>query len=82
MGRKKQYIKIPKIVAITCRTCGKISRRAPPKNGSPQFFDCDKCGKRMTTPVVSCCIICAFSDKKCPAALIMEAKIKGLEIRY
>ena len=77
----RKYVKIPKIVEITCRHCGEKSRRAPPIDGSPQYFDCDACGQRMTTPVSACCIICAYTNKKCPASLIMEAKIKKLEIR-
>ena len=77
----KKYVKIPRVVAIVCRQCGKKSKRAAPDKGSPQFFDCDMCGQRMVTPVSACCIICAYTKKKCPASLIMEAKIKGLEIR-
>jgi len=80
MARKK-YIKIPKVVAITCGHCGERTRRTAPENGSPPYFDCSKCGQRMTTPLSACCIICAYTKKKCPASLIMEAKIKGLEIR-
>lgn len=78
----KKFIKIPKIVAITCRNCGKRCRRAVKIDDCPQYFDCDACGQRMQTPVSACCIICAFTNKKCPASLVMESKIKKLEIRY
>jgi len=78
---KKRYIKIPRVISIKCRNCGKISRRKAENNECPQYFDCDKCGQRMFTPPSSCCIICAFTGKKCPASLVMESKTKGWGIR-
>jgi len=81
MGRKKQYLKIPKIAEMKCPNCSAVSRRKVPLDASPQFFDCDKCNAHIQTPVTSCCIICAFTDKKCIPSLKMEAKIKNLEVR-
>jgi len=81
MGRKKTTIKIPSVATITCSNCGEKSKRKVPLDSSPQYFDCDKCGNRMQTPVASCCIICAFTKTKCAPALLMEAKIKNLEIK-
>jgi hypothetical protein len=78
---KKRVVRIPKVASIKCSNCGFISKRKVPKDRSPGFFDCDKCNFRMQTPVSSCCIICAFTGKKCTPTLLMEAKIKGLEIR-
>ncbi|MBM3232631.1 hypothetical protein FJZ18_00490 [Candidatus Pacearchaeota archaeon] len=78
---KKKYMKIPKVVFISCSNCGKRCKRRVPEDFSPGFFDCDNCSNRMNTPVSSCCIICAYTGKKCAPTLIMEAKIKGLEIR-
>src|SRR3989344_1051898 len=78
MGRKKQFIKIPSLANIKCQHCGKKSRRKVPEDSSPPYFDCDKCGKRTSTPVTSCCIICAFTNTKCVPSLVMEAKSKGL----
>ncbi len=80
MSRKK-IIKIPKIIDISCRNCNKKCKRAVGSNDCPQYFDCDGCEQRMQTPINACCIICAFTDKKCPATSTMEAKVKGLEIR-
>ncbi|MDP3882074.1 MAG: hypothetical protein Q8Q31_04340 [Nanoarchaeota archaeon] len=81
MGRKKSFVKISKVASIKCLNCGEVSKRKIPKDSSPQYFDCDKCGQRTQTPVASCCIICAFTGKKCTPSLMMDAKIKGLEIR-
>ena len=82
MGRKKQFIKIPEVASIKCPACGAKSKRKVPSDSSPQYFDCDKCNARTQTPITSCCIICAFTGKKCIPSLKMEAKIKGLEMRY
>lgn len=81
MGRRKISVRISKLATITCSSCGKTSKRKVPLDSSPQYFDCDKCGQRMNTPVASCCIICAFTKTKCAPALLMEAKIKGLEVK-
>ena len=81
MVSKKRIIKIPKVVSIKCLHCSVISKRKVPLDSSPQLFICDKCNREMRTPITSCCVICAFSGKKCAPSLIMEAKVKGLEIR-
>lgn len=79
---KQRIIKIPKIVSITCPNCKKIcKRKVPDDQSSPQVFDCDKCNTQTRTPITSCCIICAFTNKKCPYSLKQKAKRKGLEIR-
>ena len=81
MGRRKTTVKISKLATIKCSNCGKTSKRKVPLDASPQYFDCDKCGQRMLTPVASCCIICAFTKTKCAPSLLMEAKMKGLEVK-
>ena len=81
MSRKKTFLKIPTIASIKCSSCGIISKRKVPEDSSPQYFDCDKCSFRMQTPITGCCIICAFTGKKCIPSLKMEAQIKGLELR-
>ena len=78
---RKRVIKIPKLASIKCLHCGEISKRKVPMDSSPQYFDCDKCGQRTQTPITSCCIICAFTGKKCAPSLLMEARAKGLEIK-
>lgn len=80
MGRKK-VLRIPHVANITCMQCGKKSRRTVPLDSSPCYFDCDQCDFRMCTPVHACCIICAFTGKKCVPALKLEAYQKGLDVR-
>lgn len=81
MGRKKRIIKLPEVVTIICGHCGEKCKRKVPEDASPPYFDCDKCGQRMMTPINACCIICGFTKKKCIPSLLMEARIKGLEVR-
>jgi DNA-directed RNA polymerase subunit RPC12/RpoP len=81
MGRKKRFIKIPKTAKIKCPHCGVVSKRKVPEDSSPQYFDCDKCGKRTLTPITQCCVVCAFTKTKCAYSLKMEAKAQGLEVR-
>jgi len=81
---RKKIVRIPRTATIKCPGCGKKSRMKIPQNqqDSVQFFECKKCKQRINTPVMRCCIICAFSNKRCASSLIMEARAKGLEIRY
>jgi len=80
MARKK-YIKIPKEVAIKCSNCGKTNKLKLKIDDCPQSFECKRCSQKILTPPSKCCIVCAFTNKKCPASLLMEAKIKGLKIK-
>lgn len=81
MGRRKTIEKVAKRVNIKCPKCSSVFRFDVPEDGSPQFFDCPKCNQRTNTPITKCCIICAFSDKKCSRSSIMNAAAKGLELR-
>ena len=78
---KKRVINIPKNAKIKCPNCGFVRLRKIPIDNSPQYFDCDKCSYRLQTPITSCCIICAFTNKKCVPTLLMEARAKNLEVR-
>ena len=80
MGRRK-YVKIPKRIELKCPHCTSSSRVNLEKDTSLPYFDCSKCEKRIITPLAQCCVVCAFSNKKCPAALRMEAFTKKLEMR-
>ncbi|MSS75030.1 hypothetical protein EXS73_02350 [Candidatus Pacearchaeota archaeon] len=80
MGRKR-VLRIPKIASITCRACTKVCTRKVPLDASPGYFDCDGCGVRTVVPVTACCVICAFTKKKCVPALRLEAHRLGLEVR-
>jgi len=71
MGRKRK-LKIPKSAMIKCPSCGKRSRIKISENESVYFYECKKCKNKLNTPASQCCIICAYTDKKCPPALRRE----------
>ena len=77
----KKIQKIPKNVMLKCPHCLGKSKAIVSIENSPQQFVCPKCNADVKNPITQCCIICAFSDKKCPRTLYMEAKVKGLELR-
>lgn len=81
MGRKR-VVKIPRRANVKCPKCSAINRLNVPEENIINFFQCKNCKEIISTPASSCCIICAFSDKKCPLNLKIEAKAKNLEIRY
>jgi len=78
---KKRIQKIPKSVLLKCPHCSKKTKALVSMDNCPQSFVCPKCESLVTNPITQCCVICAFSNKKCPRTLYMEAKVKGLEIR-
>ncbi len=78
---KKKIQKIPKNVLLVCPSCAGKNKAIVSIETSPQQFVCPKCDADVRTPLTQCCVICAFSGKKCPRTLFMEARVKGLEIR-
>ena len=82
MGAKKRIQKIPSKVTVKCPKCGKNNRLNVPQDRILNFFQCTSCKEITTTPIASCCIVCAFTKKKCPINLKIEARAKGLELRY
>ncbi|MBM3230493.1 hypothetical protein FJZ22_02450 [Candidatus Pacearchaeota archaeon] len=80
MGRKKR-LRVPLLASIICQVCGKICKRKVPPDASPGYFDCDGCANRTNTPPSACCVICAFTKKKCVPSLRLEAHRLGLELR-
>lgn len=78
---KKRVQRIPKNVLLKCPLCSEKSKAIVSIENCPQSFVCPKCNQEVKNPITSCCIICAFSGKKCPRTLYMLAKVKGLEIR-
>jgi len=79
---KKRIVKIPKTATIKCPFCGKGTRMDVSSDKNVYFLDCGKCKQRIETPQSKCCLVCAFSKKRCPASLMREAQMKELEIRY
>lgn len=78
---KKRVMKIPKNVVLICPHCSKKSKAVVSIDNCPQSFTCPKCNQVVNNPITQCCVICAFSGKRCPRSLYMEAKVKRLEIR-
>ncbi len=79
---RKRVVKIPNSAAIKCPHCGKKTRVPVFPETNTYFLDCKKCKQKIETPPAHCCLICAFSNKKCPESLLMEARTKNLEVRY
>ena len=52
---------------ITCPECSYIQEIEIPEDRCLSFYRCEKCQKIISTPKDICCVICAYSDKKCPA---------------
>lgn len=78
---KKRQVKIPSSATIKCPHCSKNSRVSLSEDKFLGSLECKKCKQKIETPPAHCCVICAFSKKKCPQSLIMEAKMKNLEIK-
>ena len=55
------------IANLKCPYCGYMMEVEIPQKGCLVFWKCEKCQKLITTPEDECCVICAYSDKKCPA---------------
>lgn len=81
MGRKKKQVTIPKTATVKCPHCGKSSRIRLEEDKFLGNLECGKCKQKIETPPAYCCVVCAFSKKKCPQSLILEARMKGLEIK-
>jgi len=81
MSRKKRVI-IPNSATIKCPHCSKNTRVSLFNDTYIGNLTCKKCKQKIETPPAHCCVVCAFSKKKCPQSLILEAKIKNLEIKY
>ncbi len=78
---RKRVVKIPDSATIKCPHCGRNSRISLSEDRFLGNIECKKCKNKIETPPAHCCLICAFSKKQCPQSLIMEAKMKNLEIK-
>lgn len=56
---------------LTCPHCGHTQEVDIPQNGCLTFHKCEKCQQIISVPKESkhCCVICEYSDKKCPVAV-------------
>lgn len=55
---------------LKCPSCGHIEEIEIPEKQCLQFHKCKKCGKLISTPQNSCCVICSYSDKKCKVSKV------------
>lgn len=53
---------------IKCPECQYVQEIEIPKSSCLPLYKCDKCQKVISAPKDICCVICAYSDKKCPVA--------------
>jgi len=58
-----------KTATLTCPSCAHAQETAIPENGCLAFYTCEACGETISVPKNSdnCCVICEYSDTKCPA---------------
>lgn len=56
---------------ITCPLCNHIQEVEIPNTSCLPFYKCEKCQEIIPVPKDSknCCVICEYSDKKCPVAI-------------
>ncbi len=63
-----EFLKLPKDKTnLKCSYCGYIQEVVIPQNSCLHFYECKSCHKVITPTPESCCVICAYSDKNCPA---------------
>ena len=52
---------------IKCPECGRFQKITIPQGLCLPFYKCGGCEKVIAAPGNICCVICAYSDKKCPS---------------
>jgi ribosomal protein S27E len=78
---KKRVVRIPNSVKIKCPSCGK-NNQIPFSKESVFKMECKKCKQEITTPIMHCCLICAYAKgKKCYTQLMLDVKRRGLEVK-
>ncbi|MAZ67152.1 hypothetical protein CL652_00015 [bacterium] len=57
---------------LTCPKCGHKQEVEIPEDTCLPFYKCGQCHKVISVPKDSknCCVICEYSDKKCPVAQV------------
>lgn len=55
-----------KTANLKCPYCGYIMKVEIPEDRCLAFLKCEKCQRLITLPEEKCCVVCAYSDKKCP----------------
>lgn len=52
---------------ITCPECGHVEVEVLPTDECLLFYDCKKCGTKMTPEGDDCCVFCTHGTHKCPS---------------
>lgn len=52
---------------LTCPYCGAKTEKAIKEDSCEAMYQCEGCGVRVKAKE-SCCVICEYSDKKCPVS--------------
>jgi hypothetical protein len=53
---------------IKCPECSYVQEIEMPENMCLTFYKCERCKRIISAPKDICCVICAYSDKKCSVA--------------
>ena len=66
----KEFIKhsITDTANIKCPECSHMQEIEIPEGSCLPFYKCNGCRKITPAPKDICCVVCAYSDKKCPVA--------------
>ena len=58
----------------TCTKCGNKKETDVPQDRCLASYKCEKCKEIISVPKESkdCCVICEYSDKRCPVAKPIE----------
>lgn len=51
---------------IKCPQCHYMQVIDIPESSCLPFYQCEECKNIISAPADFCCVICAYSDKKCP----------------
>lgn len=57
------------IANLKCPYCGEVQGIEVPKEKCLAFHICSECGRLIKAPKGSCCVICAYSDRKCGVSI-------------
>lgn len=54
---------------LTCPHCGEGQEVTIPTDACLHFHKCEHCGEMITPKEEDCCVVCSYSDKKCPVSI-------------
>lgn len=57
------------LATLTCPHCGAKQKMAVPNDYCAPFYKCGSCGQTVWAKKGSCCVICDFSETKCPVSI-------------